>query len=277
MPPAVRTGTAGGFRRFGGGAGAILRWVVVDLVCNADDEEEDSPETGESGRSPGDVGETMQICGVVPESTGSCVSATVSGRTWCRRSCVDNDAKVDVVASTSTEPVRSRRLPPEDVLAVAAATRGRLVALSLLDCRRPSMCPDRPLGCCNVPRGLDEPTISRFSALRLAFACLPRTDPGRSRCGGAAWALLSGAEETERPGLLTRRPKSSDPLSWRTGPRFDLRNWTHHSPERQRVTRRLVVGSTSRMDSFSTSNSSTRTICARLYGIERSWVFVRRG
>lgn len=58
---------------------------------------------------------------------------------------------------------------------------------------------------------------------------------------------------------------------------FGFRNCAHQSPERHRCTSRLVVGLMSRMFSFSMSDSRTCTICARLYGMDRSWVFVSRG
>ena len=54
-------------------------------------------------------------------------------------------------------------------------------------------------------------------------------------------------------------------------------SWTHHSPPRHRFTRRLVVELISRISALPTRDSSASFICERLYGTERSWVFVRRG
>ena len=54
-------------------------------------------------------------------------------------------------------------------------------------------------------------------------------------------------------------------------------SWTHQSPPRHRSTRRFVVGLISRILSLPTRDSSASIICERLYGVERSWVLVRRG
>ena len=54
-------------------------------------------------------------------------------------------------------------------------------------------------------------------------------------------------------------------------------SWTHQSPPRHRSTRRLVVGLMSRIVALPTRDSRATLICERLYGVERSWVLVRRG
>ena len=258
-------GTAGGFLRFagGGGAGRLCGFEFI-----VDEEEDESTETGESGGSSGERGEG----GSVRRSAiniDACVAGADVGEPSLRSRVVSVE-NAAVVASVSIDPARCRTFPGPAVAAVTI--RGRLVVLSALGCRRPSKYPCPPC----APRGVfcsedrrDIPMSSRFSALRLAPLFFPRIEFDRSCRDDASASMLCGidtADVTESAGLVTRPGVS---------PFF--RNCTHQSPDRHRCTSRFVVGSTSRIFSFSMSDSSVRTICGRLYGMLRNWVLVRRG
>lgn len=77
LSPDRATGTAGGFRRFGGGGGVLLGFAL-----NVDDEDDESNDTGESG-SVGDCGSPGPPRGGTLRtgcSVGSSTSTVVSGR-----------------------------------------------------------------------------------------------------------------------------------------------------------------------------------------------------
>lgn len=125
-PPSVRTGTAGGFRLLGGGAGA-------DLLCRGVGElGSDDADTGELGLISsvlGPVGEHGELA-TTRISGGSCVKGA-SSRMLGRRSNSGDDEG----SSTVMDPARPRRRGALGTAASAAATRGRLVELSLLPSR----------------------------------------------------------------------------------------------------------------------------------------------
>lgn len=199
------------------------------------------------------VGENGELA-TTRMSGGSDVSSASSNIVEGRRS-----GGWDEVEATSreTDPARSRLR--DGAVASAAATRGRLIELSLL----PNRIASTPLD--------SEPRM--FSALRLLFSVLglpaALSETANSvllplaciaRVEVAVDETLSNAGLRKESALLTLMASLSE--FWCFG--FVLRNWTHQSPERHRRTRRFVVGLTSRMFSFSISDSRTCTIWARL-------------
>lgn len=259
-------GIAGGFLRFAGGGGAARLCGFEPIV---EEEEEDNTEPGESGGSIGERGEDGRAMRSVMTIDACAAGADVGVSSF--RSRVVSVENAAVVASASIEPARWRNFCVFAVV-TAVTMRGRLVVLSALGWRRlskwPWPWPPRDVFWSDGRRG--KPMSSRFSALRLAALFLPRMEFERSCRDDASASTLGGidtaeAEVADSAGLVTRLGMSV------------LRNCTHHSPERQRWTRRFVVGSMSQMGSFSMRDSSVCTIWARLYGIERSWVFVSSG
>lgn len=174
--------------------------------------------------------------------------------------------------STSTEPARSR-LRVEADAADAVAIRGRLVELALS-----SSSSGR-----SPPPGRSRSLLARawrFSALLLDLSgfVLWAVSATAMRVLLELAAMGDTAEEMESmPGLCSRSGRVSVVLRLDDRVGFAFRNWTHHSPVRQRRTSRLVVELTSRMFSFSMRDSRTCTIWGRLYDIVRSCVLVRRG
>ena len=128
------TGTAGGFRLLGGGAGAVLLCLGTGELGREDADDADPDDPGRVWSIPGPVGENGELA-TTRISGGSCVNGA-SSSILGRRS--DGSEMDDEGSSTSIEPARSRlRLPPLPLgkPADAAATRGRLVELSLLPIR----------------------------------------------------------------------------------------------------------------------------------------------
>lgn len=263
VPSFVRVGIAGGFLRRGGGAGAGLRDREPGelgrdaALCSEDSLSADDTDMGESGRfwsaAGGPVGENGD------ETT------TISGGS-CVRGDVGSIMAIEFEGSpASSDPARSfSRL--RDRLAgteVAAATLGRLIELSLLPIRTASRSRSF-VGAVTVERRFSTLLLvfSDFGLLAsdtaskalLALACTPIGEPMP--------AIASGTELRSESVLLTLCVPKESEVAWRGG--LILRNWTHQSPERQRSTRRFVVGSTSRIFSCSMSDSRTCTICARL-------------
>jgi hypothetical protein len=157
---------------------------------------------------------------------------------YCGRSCVGG------VLSDGSRPYL-------DELLEATATFGKLLELSVLALRMVF-----PLRSSTGGR--------RFSTLLADFNDFGLAEHGSRR-------LLSGFAAD--PGFSSCIKSTTGVL----GIGVVFLSWTHHSPPRQRSTRRLVVGLTSRILALLTRDSSASFICERLYGVERSWVFVRRG
>lgn len=196
------------------------------------------------------------------------------------------EEKVFVVASTSTEPALSLLIFADPIplvfklLVAAAATLGKLVELPLLACLSPSTapCPLPDEFLCGspirvvVPAPAPEVEAFRFSALRCAFAILPkppRIDPYRLRVGTVP--ALCESSPSPAPPIFALIP-SDDKLSC-LFPAAALPDaeetvtfliWTHHSPLKHLSTSLFVVGSISLILSFATSDSRTRVICGRL-------------
>jgi hypothetical protein len=150
----------------------------------------------------------------------------------------------------SAESARSRRFANNG--GCADATFGRLETLSfrtLLDRRR---CSSR-YGT-GFSREVDPAAsfalVFKFSALRLPrrLFCLPSVD-GRRVCA----VDRASCDRSTDSGLA---------VSWREGGAAVFRSpsWTHQSPLKQRSTRRLVVGSMSRISGLDRSDSRARTI-----------------
>lgn len=118
----------------------------------------------------------------------------------------------------------------------------------------------------------------RFSADRLPFKLRFRSSVVAGRGAGVVELSCSSATPPGVPARGVLSPDAFKKLSELDAAIFcGLRSWTHHAPERQRETRRAVVGETSRISGLSTKPSSMRTSCGRLYGTSRSCVLVRRG
>ena len=188
-----------------------------------DDDEADDDRERSSGEEemacPGEVGERTRISGgssVRGEASIMCIVSPLA------RGSKDNEENDVVVASTLNEPARYRCFEDAaDVL--AAATRGRLVLLSPLSWRTRdtesfrawslARCvewwPDTARGFCDEAPG----GSGRCSALRLALACLPRTESMRPSCPCCALPLLvwgePAFETASSPGLSPRRISSS--------------------------------------------------------------------
>jgi len=158
-----------------------------------------------------------------------------------RRSCVGG------VSLRSDRP-RSYR----DGLFEATATLGILVELSVLALRTV------------FPLRSSTGGGRRFSTLLADFIdlCLVGPGPNSFRLDVAAG-----------PGLSSRIKSTTGVL----GIGVAFLSWTHQSPPRHRSTRRFVVGLISRILALPTRDSKASLICERLYGVERSWVLVRRG
>lgn len=150
----------------------------------------------------------------------------------------------------SFEPDRSRLCLDE--LFEATATLGKLLELSVLALR------------IVLPLRSSTGGGRRFSTLLADFNgfCLVLSGPNRRFSGIAAG-----------PGLSSRIRSATGVL----GIGVVFLSWTHQSPPRHRSTRRFVVGLISRILSLPRRDSSASIICERLYGVERSWVLVRRG
>ena len=147
--------------------------------------------------------------------------------------------------------------------------------------------PDRPRLCLDE---LFEATVTLGKLLELSVLALRMAFPLRSSIGGGRrfstlladfndfCLVLSGpsmrlSDIAAGPGLSSRIQSTPGVL----GMGVVSLSWTHQSPPRHRSTRRFVVGLISRILSLPTRDSKATIICERLYGVERSWVFVRRG
>jgi len=140
--------------------------------------------------------------------------------------------------------------------------------------------PDRSRLCLDE---LFEATAILGKLLELSVLALRMVIPLRSSTGGCRrfstlladfndfCLVLSGI--AVGPGLSSRINSTTGVL----GIDVAFLSWTHQSPPRHRSTRRFVVGLISRILSLPTRDSNATIICERLYGVERSWVLVRRG
>lgn len=134
-----------------------------------------------------------------------------------------------------------------------------------------------------------EATATLGMLLELSVLALRMVFPLRSSTGGRRFSTLladfSGfclvwpgsnsfwLEMVAGPGLSSRIKSTTGVL----GIGVVFLSWTHQSPPRHRSTRRFVVGLISRILALPTRDSKASMICERLYGVERSWVLVRRG
>lgn len=187
-------GTAGGFRRLGGGAGAALRCdgtgeLGIEDINGAEWGTGGEGESGERGIScaAGENGDWTTIVG------GSCVRTRVSSKIVGRLSCCDV-----LGVSTSMDPALSRRRT-DAVLAIAAATFGRLIELMLLPDRNAS---PKARSLCSALPCIDF-TDFKCSALRLwckLFDLLPDDSVGNDAVCKAMLPLAcidDDADETD--------------------------------------------------------------------------------
>jgi len=239
-PDALIAGTAGGFRRFGGTGGAERREGLLPEVLEGDETKTStiwpsdeglaigSPFSKEDGDGAGrDDDVEILISGEGCFGFPLCICDECVGEGIGGRLCI--------VAATDTRLI---------VLLLCARSSALMTNLFLEEFEFDGWFADE-----------DEDVDLRFSTLRLVL----RSDFCRvgGLCGGDSGikSLLDADVMLSAPGLATRL-KLVGVVAVDSADSLALRSETHHSPARQRSTRRFVVGSMSRMEEFPTSDSS---------------------